>query len=112
MATICRKRRLQHGLGHRLAGLANAQVGQHLFGASENRVELVGAVELLHQGTHSALRERTATEDVAGVVGNLVCATGRVRLEETCAWSVNAYRTMMRVLHTDGTAQLLRLLLV
>ena len=73
---------LQHSLWHKLHGLPDTHVGQHFFGAAEDRVELVRPVEHFDFAAHSRLRQTAAAEDVDGVVCDLVGGPCRERLQQ------------------------------
>lgn len=89
------KRKLQHSLRHLLDRLPDAQIRQNLFGATENGIELVCAVEHFDDAAHAALRDTTSAENVGRRVRDLVRRPRNVRLEQP-----------------NGTAQVLRLLRV
>lgn len=72
----------QHSLRHEAHGLADAQIGEDFLGAAQDGVELVGAVELLDHAAHARLGDAAAAKDVDGVVGHVVCAARRVRLQQ------------------------------
>lgn len=48
--------------------------------------------DILNESAHAGLRDASATEDLHGVLGSLLCAPGDVHLQQT-----------------DGTSELLRL---
>ena len=73
---------LQHTLREIFIRLPNTQISQNLLRTTQNRIELVRAVEHFHHTTHTRLREATTTEDVDRLVGDLVCGAGSVGLEE------------------------------
>lgn len=48
----------------------------------QDGVKLVGAVEVLNDAAHAGLRQATATPDLDGLVGDLVCHAGRAHLQQ------------------------------
>lgn len=105
---------LQHRLGHLLHRLSHPEIGQNLFCATQNRVELVAPVEMLHHPSHARLGNATAAEDIDRLVRNLkrasvqgilhrqwgemtahlMCGARRERFEET-NWSAQVPRLLL-----------------
>lgn len=73
---------LQHGFRHLLHGLPHTKIGQDLLGTSEDSIEFVDAVELLHDTSHAGLRDTPTTKDIHGIVGDLVRTSGGIALQE------------------------------
>lgn len=74
---------LQHRLREVLHRLSHAEVRQNLLSSTQNSIKLVRAVEHLDDPAHTSLGQSTSSEDVGGVVGDLVCGPSSMRLEET-----------------------------
>lgn len=72
---------LQHALWEILHCLSYTQIAQNLLGTPKDSIELVGAVELFNDSTHSTLGDSATSEDVDGFICNLVCRTSSIRLE-------------------------------
>jgi hypothetical protein len=73
---------LQPRLRHNLHRLPHAQIRQNLLGAAQNCVELVTAVEHLDNTTHTTPGDTTTSEDIRGVIGNIMSAARRVRFQQ------------------------------
>jgi hypothetical protein len=74
---------LQPRLRHNLHRLPHAQIRQNLLRTAQNRIEFVAAVEHLDNTTHTAPGDTTASEDIRGVIGNIVGAASGVRFQES-----------------------------
>lgn len=59
-------------LRHEAECLADTEVGQDLFGATKDGVELVSAVELFGKLAHAGLGESAATKCLRGCICDLV----------------------------------------
>ena len=75
--------KLQHSLGELLHRLPDTQISQDLLRTTQDGIELVRPVEHFDDLAHARLGDTTASEDVGGVVSNLLCGVGGVRLEQT-----------------------------
>jgi hypothetical protein len=69
-------------LGDGTHHLADTKVAEHLLGAAEDGVELLGSLLHLNELAHAGLGDATATEDLDGVVGDLARETSAHHLEE------------------------------
>lgn len=75
--------KLQHSLRELLHSLPHTQIRQNLLGTAEDGIELISAVEHLDDLAHAGLGDTAASKDIGGVVGNLLCRSRSVRLQET-----------------------------
>lgn len=86
---------LQDSLWHKLHGLPDTQIPQHLLGTAQDGIKLVRPVEVLNDAPHARLRQPAAAPDLHGLVGDLVRGARARHLEQR-----------------DGPAQVLGLLTV
>lgn len=87
--------RLQHGLGEVAHCLSYAEVSKDILSSTKDRVEAVRPVEHLNVFAHASLRQAAATPNLDCIIGDILGGTGAAELEQT-----------------DGTSQMLGLLLV
>ncbi|KAI3481623.1 hypothetical protein L1887_55848 [Cichorium endivia] len=69
-------------LGHHPERLSDAEISEHLLGATEDGIKLVGAVEHLDKLAHTRLCEAAAAKYLDGAVGDLVRDARGPRLEQ------------------------------
>jgi hypothetical protein len=73
---------LQSGFGHLLESLSDTQIAQNLLRSAQDGVEFVRAMELLNNFSHTSLSDTTTSEDIASIIGDLMCTASGEGLEQ------------------------------